>query len=46
MLISEETQEATTNALDSGRWYSDPTDSIDALYSPGCSAVGEFGGEA
>ena len=45
-LISEETKEATTNALESRGWYSDPTDSIDALYSPGCGALGEFGGEA
>ncbi len=44
--ISEETQEATRNALESRGWYSDPTDSIDALYSPGCGAVGEMGGEA
>ena len=45
-LISEETKEATTNALESRGWYSDPTDSIDALYSPDCGALSEFGGEA
>ena len=45
-LISEETLEATSDGLDSRGWYSDPTDSIDALYSPGCGAVGEMGGEA
>jgi hypothetical protein len=44
--ISEETQEATTNALESRGWYSDPPDSLEVLYSPGCGAVGEFGGEA
>ena len=44
--ISEETLEPTTNALDSRGWYDDPTDSMDALYSPGCGALGEFGGEA
>jgi hypothetical protein len=44
--ISEETLEPTTNALDSRGWYDDPTDSIDALYSPDCGALGEFGGEA
>ena len=44
--ISEDTQEATRNALDSRGWYEDPTDSIDALYSPGCGALGELGGEA
>ena len=45
-LISEETLEPTINALESRGWYEDPTDSIDALYSPGCGAVGEMGGEA
>ena len=45
-LISEETLEPTINALDSRGWYYDPTYSIDALYSPGCGAVGEMGGEA
>ena len=45
-LLSEETQEATTNALESRGWYSDPPDSLDVLYSPGCGAVGEMGGEA
>ena len=44
--ISEETQQATRDGLESRGWYSDPTDSIDALYSPGCGAVGEMGGEA
>ena len=44
--ISEDTQEATRNALDSRGWYEDPTDSLDALYSPGCGALGELGGEA
>jgi len=44
--ISEETLEPTTNALDSRGWYDDPTDSIDALYSPDGGALGEFGGEA
>jgi hypothetical protein len=44
--ISEDTQEATRNALDSRGWYEDPTDSIYALYSPGCGALGELGGEA
>ena len=44
--ISEDTQEATRNALDSRGWYEDPPDSLEALYSPGCGAVGEFGGEA
>ena len=44
--ISEETQQATRDALESRGWYSDPTDSIDVLYSPGCGAVGEMGGEA
>ena len=44
--ISEETLEPTINALDSRGWYSDPPDSLDALYSPGCGAVGEMGGEA
>src|SRR5919107_5612269 len=45
-LISEDTHEATRNGLDSRGWYEDPADSIDALYSPGCGAVGEMGGEA
>ena len=45
-LISEETLEATRDGLESRGWYDDPTDSIDALYSPGCGAVGEMGGEA
>ena len=45
-LISEETLEATSDGLDSRGWYDDPTDSIDALYSPGCGALGEMGGEA
>src|SRR5919112_2372879 len=44
--ISEETLEPTINALDSRGWYSDPPDSLDALYSPGCGGVGEMGGEA
>ena len=44
--ISEDTQEATRDGLDSRGWYYDPTYSIDALYSPGCGAVGEMGGEA
>ena len=44
--ISEETLEPTTNALDSRGWYDDPTDSIDALYSPDCGALGEMRGEA
>ena len=44
--ISEETQQATRDGLESRGWYDDPTDSIDALYSPGCGAVGEMGGEA
>jgi hypothetical protein len=44
--ISEETQQATRDGLESRGWYSDPTDSIDVLYSPGCGAVGEMGGEA
>ena len=44
--ISEETQQATRDGLESRGWYSAPTDSIDALYSPGCGAVGEMGGEA
>ena len=44
--ISEETQEDTRDTLEARGWYSDPTDSIDALYSPGCSAVSELGGEA
>jgi hypothetical protein len=44
--ISEETQEATRNALEAWGWYSDPPDSLKVLYSPGCGAVGEFGGEA
>ena len=44
--ISEETQQATRDGLESRGWYSDPTDSIDALYSPGCGAVDEMGGEA
>ena len=44
--ISEDTQEATRNALDSRGWYEDPTDSVYALYSPGCGALGELGGEA
>jgi hypothetical protein len=33
-------------SLESRGWYKDPTDRIDALYSPGCGAVGEMGGEA
>ena len=45
-LLSEDTHEATRDGLDSRGWYDDPTDSIDALYSPGCGAVGEMGGEA
>ena len=44
--ISEETLEPTRDALDSRGWYEDPTDSIDALYSPDCGALSEFGGEA
>ena len=44
--ISEETQQATRDGLESRGWYDDPIDSIDALYSPGCGAVGEMGGEA
>ena len=44
--ISEEMQQATRDGLDSRGWYDDPTDSIDALYSPDCGALGEFGGEA
>ena len=44
--ISEETQQATRDGLESRGWYDDPTDSIDALYSPGCGAVGSWGGEA
>ena len=44
--ISEETQQATRDGLESRGWYSDPTDSIDALYSPDCGALSEFGGEA
>jgi hypothetical protein len=44
--ISEETQQATRDGLESRGWYDEPTDSIDALYSPGCGAVGEMGGEA
>jgi len=43
--ISEETQQATRDGLESRGW-DDPTDSIDVLYSPDCSAVGEMGGEA
>ena len=45
-MISEETLEPTINALDSRGWYDEPTDSLEALYSPGCGAVGEMGGEA
>ena len=45
-LISEETLEPTINALDSRGWYSDPPDSLETLYSPGCGAIGELGGEA
>jgi hypothetical protein len=45
-LISEDTHEATRDGLDSRGWYEDPTDSIDALYSPDCGALSEFGGEA
>jgi hypothetical protein len=45
-MISEETLEPTRDALDSRGWYEDPTDSIDALYSPDCGALSEFGGEA
>ena len=44
--VSKETLEPTINALDSRGWYDDPTDSLDALYSPVCSAVSELGGEA
>jgi hypothetical protein len=44
--ISEQTQEATRNALESWGWYSDPPDSLEVLYSPGCGAVGSWGGEA
>jgi hypothetical protein len=44
--ISEETQQATRDALESWGWYSDPPDSLDVLYSPGCGAVGSWGGEA
>ena len=44
--LKEETQQPTRDGLESRGWYDDPTDSIDALYSPGCGAVGEMGGEA
>jgi hypothetical protein len=44
--VSDETQQATRDGLDSRGWYDDPTDSVDALYSPDCGALGEFGGEA
>ncbi len=44
--ISEETQQATRDALESWGWYSDPPESLDVLYSPGCGAVGSWGGEA
>src|SRR5215217_8733968 len=40
--ISEETQQATRDGLESRGWYSEPIDSIDALYSPGCGAVGRW----
>jgi len=43
--IDEETQEATRDALESRGWYSDPPDSPEALYSPGCGGVGSWGGE-
>ena len=45
-MISEETLEPTRDGLESRGWYEDPTDSIDALYSPDCGALSEFGGEA
>ena len=45
-MISEETLEPTRDGLESRGWYEDPTYSIDALYSPGCGALSEFGGEA
>ena len=44
--ISEETQEATRNALEAWGWYSDPPDSLETLYSPECGALGSWGGEA
>ena len=44
--ISEETQEATRNALEALGWYSDPPDSLETLYSPECGALGSWGGEA
>ena len=44
--ISEETQQATRDGLESRGWYDDPTDSNHALYSPGCGALSELGGEA
>ncbi len=44
--ISEETQQATRDALESWGWYADPPDRLDVLYSPGCGAVGSWGGEA
>jgi len=44
--ISEETQQATRDALESRGWYYDPPDSLEFLYSPDCGAVGSWGGEA
>ena len=34
--VSEETVVETRDALMSQGWYSDPTDGLEALYSPSC----------